>query len=243
MVPIWFFSSFFVHQFSDFFKKGKFWTSFYSLLKAGVIFVSLTAFATFMLKYDFNFSLMVFIISIVYMIGSVFLFAIIYLTRAPETTDEIKTKILRATPEIETEIVEKIEEKSEKYSLPNGNPYSPYLAEQLGSIYLKKYVEVFSFIDESLDLTSFDIRRAVMIRSADTYNVDVLSLNSFELYLNLHEMNDIRRLNRYFIEINSKLIDGGVFIGRIEPVNLRFERYAKNYPYYVARFFYIFDFI
>lgn len=243
MVPIWFFSSFFVHQFSDFFKRGKFWKSFYSLLRGGIIFVLLTAFATFMLQYDFNFSLMVFIISIVYTIGSLFLFGIIYLTRAPEATDEVRTKFLRATPEIETEVVEKIEERSEKYGLPNGNPYSSYLAEQLGTIYLKKYANVFRFIDESLDLTTFDIRRAVMIRSADTYNVDVLPLNSFELYLNLHEMNDIRRLNRYFIEINSKLIYGGVFIGRIEPVNLRFERYAKSYPYYVARLFYFFDFI
>lgn len=243
MVPIWFFSSFFVHQFSDFLKKGKFWVSSYSLLKAGVIFILLSAFATFMLKYDFNFSLMVFIISIVYTIGSLLLFTFTYLFRVPESTDEIKTKILMATPEIESEIVEKIEERSEKYILRNGNIFSPYLAEQLGSIYLKKYTNVFRFINESLDLFSFDIRRAVMIRSADTYNIDVLSDKSFEFYLNLHEMNDIRRLNRYFIEINKKLINGGVFIGKLEPVNLRYERYSNNYPYYVAKLFYSFDFV
>jgi hypothetical protein len=242
LFPVWFFSSFFVHQYSPI-NKNNFWDYFYLLFKSGIIFISLVAFSTFMLKYDFDFSLMPFIVSIVYSIGSITLFTILFLIQTPETTDEVKTKLLRATLEIESEIVDRIEKKSEKYFIPNGNPFNPYLEEQLGSIYLRHYQPVFKFIEDSLDLTSFDIRRAVMIRSADTYNVEVLPNYSYEFYLNLHELNDLRRINNYLIEINRRLVDGGVFVGRIEPLNLRFKRYNNKYPYYLARFFYFFDFI
>ncbi|MBX3008335.1 MAG: sugar transferase [Melioribacteraceae bacterium] len=242
LLPVWFFTSFFVHQYSPL-QKVKYWDYFYSLFKSAIIFISLMAFATFMLKYDYNFSLMPFIISIVYSIGSLTLFSVLFIIQTPETTDAVKTKLLRATPEIETEVVEKIESKSEKYSIPNGNPFNPYLQEQLGSIYLRHYLPVFKFIEESIELTSFDIRRAVMIRSADTYNVEVLPNNSYEFYLNLHEINDMRRINHYLIEINKRLVNGGVFVGRIEPLNLRFRRYKNKYPYYLARFFYFFDFL
>lgn len=243
MLSIWFLSSLFIHQFSDFFTNGKFWRSLYALIKGGVIFISLTAFATFMLIYDFEITLWPFIISVAYAIASMLLFTFVYLSRAQTATDEIRTKLIKATPELESDIVVRIEAQSEKYVSPSQNLYNPYLADQLGSIYLKKFPNLFKFINESVDLYSFDIRQASMIKSSDTYNIEVLPINTFELYLNLHEINDIRRLNRYFIEINQRLVDGGIYIGRLEPNNLRFRRFEQTYPFYFAKFFYFFDFV
>jgi lipopolysaccharide/colanic/teichoic acid biosynthesis glycosyltransferase len=53
----------------------------------------------------------------------------------------------------------------------------------------------------------------------------------------------MRRINHYLIEINKRLVGGGVFVGRIEPLNLRFKRYKNKYPHYLALFFYFFDFL
>lgn len=123
---------------------------------------------------------------------------------------------------------------SEKYNL---------LREQLKNIYLKKFPNVFEFLGQNLNLRSYDISECVILRSADTYNVEVIPYQSISLYMNLHELNDIKRINEYFIEINKRLKQNGYFIGRFQSNHLRYHEYHKKYPFYLANLIYSFDFI
>ncbi len=130
----------------------------------------------------------------------------------------------------------------ENYS-PARNNKSRLLKYQLEHVYLRKLPGVFDFLKSSLCLKSFDYRKSVVICSSDYYNTDILPENFAEFYFNIHEINDIGNLNEYFGKINSRLIDGGYYAGRVEPTHLRYERFLNTYPFGLAQIIYFFDFI
>jgi lipopolysaccharide/colanic/teichoic acid biosynthesis glycosyltransferase len=150
---------------------------------------------------------------------------------------------LRATEATE---IQKLEQKFKKnclYSIPNSTVNSTLFSTKLKNIFLKKFPDVFEFINRTVDLSSIDELKSTVIRSSDQFNVEILPDDEMHLYLNLHEVNDMRRLNQYFIEVNKRLVHGGLYIGKIEPIRKRHQRFMEHYPYYIAQVFYFFDFI
>jgi lipopolysaccharide/colanic/teichoic acid biosynthesis glycosyltransferase len=117
------------------------------------------------------------------------------------------------------------------------------LRAQLKNIYLKKFPSVFNFLDTNLLLNRYDISNCVILRSADVYNVEVLPDDSVEMYINLHELNDIKRINEYLIQINKRLKQNGYFIGRFQSNHLKYEQFHSRYPFYLANFYYSLDFL
>ncbi|MEM2138980.1 MAG: sugar transferase [Candidatus Woesearchaeota archaeon] len=169
-----------------------------------------------------------------------FFISIIYFNKVSEKKfDIIKNKIFKANTYNEKEGNGFLGKG--KYSI-NDN-FSYYLPQSLSDVYLKNYKSLFQFIDENINLNNFDIRKSVIIRSSDTYNIEVIPNNSLEFYTNLHELNDFRRLNEYFLKVNNALVNGGVFIGNFEPASLRILKFKSKYPKYLSSLFYFFDFI
>ena len=62
-------------------------------------------------------------------------------------------------------------------------------------------------------------------------------------FVNLHRINDIRRINKFFEAVNESLPDGGTFIGCVETKALRKERILAKYPPVLNWLYYIGDFI
>jgi lipopolysaccharide/colanic/teichoic acid biosynthesis glycosyltransferase len=169
------------------------------------------------------------------------LVSIVYFNKITNHKFEItKNKIFKAN-EVDDYFIKQNGSAKGKYKL--NNPYNYYLAESLSDVYLKQYSSVFKFIDDTIDLFTIDFRKSIIIRSSDTYNIEVIPNKSIEFYTNLHEVNDFRRVNEYFIKVNEALADGGIFIGNFEPLHLRSLKISKKYPYYLGKFFYLFDFI
>lgn len=242
MYFLWFGSSLFVHQFSLPRNSKNYWHFIWARVKANLIFIALSSYLVYILIPENLSSLYPLYISIMFTIATFFINTIYFLWNAPVKTDEIQTKFIRATPLLDQPIIQNHSGSNEKYRI-KGNPHNHYLAEQLANVYLKKYKEIFKFLDDSLELFSFDPRNSFMIKSADVYNIEVLPENKLEFYMNLHELNDIQRINKYLKAVNSKLIEGGVFVGAVEPLCLRREKFFKRYPFYIAYIFYFFDFI
>jgi lipopolysaccharide/colanic/teichoic acid biosynthesis glycosyltransferase len=238
----WFISGIFTYQFNSLIKNSNYWRFIWSHFKGYILFIALSSFSVYILKPEGLSSIYPLYISIIYTVCALFLDTTYYAYLKSPETDETKMKLLRASEIFEEPILERIKFNYDKYSIA-GNLFNHYLNDQIANIYLKKFKDVYKFIDNSIDLFSFDFRKCVMLRSSDSYNVEVLPDNAIELYMNLHEMNDIRRINEYFINVNSKLISGGVFVGVIEPISLRRRRFFVDYPYYIASVFYFFDFI
>ncbi|MFA6725338.1 MAG: hypothetical protein WCS13_01350, partial [Candidatus Cloacimonadaceae bacterium] len=74
--------------------------------------------------------------------------------------------------------------------------------------------EVFSFINDYLDLNTFDRNMSLILNSVDFDFIEGKEPLSFQLFINQHRINDFRRINRYLIKANELLMEGGVFICR-----------------------------
>jgi hypothetical protein len=100
--------------------------------------------------------------------------------------------------------------------------------------------ELAEFISANIDLSAeytkivdvqsrFEIEK---IKESDTLNI-----------VNLKRINDIRHLNKFFETVNTILPHNGVYIGCVETIELRKERIYRKYTPFVARHFYLLDFI
>lgn len=180
---------------------------------------------------------------VLFSVWSFIALVVYYLYRSSPKTDSVSFGLLNSTefPEefyssdyVGNETQEKENPIPERFQL---------LRDQLENIYLKKFPNVFNFLNINLLLNKYDISNCVVLRSADIYNVEVLPDDSIEIYMNLHELNDIRNINQYLIQINKRLKNEGYFVGKFQSNRLKYEKYHKKYPFYMANILYSLDFI
>lgn len=129
----------------------------------------------------------------------------------------------------------------EKYGI-NNKEISDKLEKKIESS-LKNYPGLFHKIIKSIELKKFDLLSSLVLRSSDIFNISNNKDSSLEMILNLHPLNDQRRINKYLIEINRKLKYGGVFIGCFQNIRDRYKYFLNTYPFFVGQFFYFLDFI
>jgi len=110
--------------------------------------------------------------------------------------------------------------------------------------YLNQREKVFSFINAHVALDNIDRANSTIISTGTQYNVDHLSDNSQEMILNLHPMNDYRRINKFLISINRSMKNNAIFIGNGETLTQRHKRFlSKKYPRLINHIFRGLDFI
>lgn len=233
------FSNLFFHSES----RKNFIANLWPYIKSYFVLAVLVAFIVFLLRTNLSEQLNYLFGIGIYGLSSFLIFTFVYISSSPSNSDEVKLKILKATKYDEIKNLEKKITKEELYKFSIDRPSFPILKQKLKNVYLKKIPNVFEFIDKSIDLSSMDILKSVSLRSADPYNVEVLPDNHLQFFLNLHEVNDMRRLNSYFISVNKRLEYGGIYISKIEPVKFRYKRFLQKYPYYISQILYFVDFI
>ena len=79
--------------------------------------------------------------------------------------------------------------------------------------------------------------------SADMFHFNLIDDHPIRLFINLHKLNDVRWLNRYFLEIQRILVNGGYFFGRIDTIATHKKHFFEKYPKYFAEVFYVMSFI
>ena len=100
--------------------------------------------------------------------------------------------------------------------------------------------ELLHFISPHLEDTT---KANEIAKVSDHFNVLKHSDASLDAFLNLHRVNDIQGINRFFRAVNSKLKDGGVFIGCMETLEQRRTRLFKKFPPVLNGVYYTLDFI
>jgi len=181
---------------------------------------------------------------IVYSAWSFIVMLFLYIDKLPQKTDDVAADFLHAY-EIKAPAVPKQEQEvtNTKYKLIRNTENESPLAQKLEFIYFKEYPEIFTFLERTLDLNTFDINNTTIVKSRNLYNVEVFPENYLELFINLHKINDIRRINEYFMEVNKRMCDGGIFAGNFEPIKYRYDRFRNKYPFLLANTLYLFDFL
>jgi lipopolysaccharide/colanic/teichoic acid biosynthesis glycosyltransferase len=179
----------------------------------------------------------------IYFAFSFLLFIVLFAEKVNNKSDEVTSLFLNAFEMKGPAISSVVKKTSDKYKLRDAELMESTLKQKLKFDYLKDFVEIFDFLNRSIDLSSFDVRKSLIIRSADPYNVKVLPDSSHQLIINLHEINDIRKINHYFSQINRKLIKGGVFVGAVVPNKNRYKRFIKKYSFLAGNIISFLDFI
>lgn len=109
--------------------------------------------------------------------------------------------------------------------------------------YLAGNLELFSFVNDYLDLTRFCKSQTLVLNSETYFNIQNEAPASRQIFINLHRVNDLRRFNYYLIRVNEMLMPGGVFICHGQTISQRRNELLKRYTTYLGIFIYGFDFV
>jgi lipopolysaccharide/colanic/teichoic acid biosynthesis glycosyltransferase len=243
---LWIFTGLVVHKFRVPAEKN-YLKMIYPFLKSDFIVISIASFFVFGFRTGFS-RLLVFGSIAIYAFFEILVISIYYLYELRKKIDipvikffEVPEFSLPGDRRVE-EVVEKEKEEAKKILIKKENFSSPFVREKLENTYLTRFPQVFNFVDQVVDLDSVDIRNAEVIDTGNPYNVEILPDNSLEFFMNLHTLNDFRRVNQYLIEVNRKLQHQGIFAGTFEPCERRHVYFLKNYPRLLANVLYFFDF-
>jgi len=133
------------------------------------------------------------------------------------------------------------EEKHLKYPKFLNHENSVY--PNLQTRYLSKNPDLFNFISEKIPLHKIPKNKSLVINTHTLFNIENIDKESQYFFLNLHKTNDIRRINRYFIQINENSKYGAYFVGCSETIREIYKKYFSKYPKIIAITFYSLDFI
>jgi lipopolysaccharide/colanic/teichoic acid biosynthesis glycosyltransferase len=117
------------------------------------------------------------------------------------------------------------------------------LGASLRQEYLRNHPKLSDFIERNIDTLKIDIK-AIRVLDTDILDkVEMIEDGCLGLFINLHRVNDFRRINRYFLEVHKKFFNGGYIVGRIDTLKSYREAMYAKYPHYIAVILYVFTFI
>ena len=90
--------------------------------------------------------------------------------------------------------------------------------------------------------SNFSDRMAVL-STTTSFNITSLIRDKYDYIINLHKLNDIKKLNIFLDAVNSKLEMKGYFFCVVETKDQRKSRILNKYPPLLNYIYYFFDFI
>ena len=130
------------------------------------------------------------------------------------------------------------------------NKYSPFTVDAESSVqsdiqqkYLQNNPKLYEFLKEYLDLSCFKREDSLVIDSKTFYNVEIMQKHSKELFINLHRINDFRRINRFLIQLNQVIKQDGVLVASVETISEQKNQLIRKYSVFLGNIFYTFDFM
>ncbi len=243
---LWIFTGLIVHKFQIPDEKN-YLKMIYPFVKSSFIVVSIASVFVFGFRTGFS-RLLVFGSLGVYTCFEILVISLYYVHNLRKKIDVPEISLFEAPvvsmvgDKIVEEVIEKGRGEAKKIRIKKENFSSELVREKLKNTYLTRFPRVFTFVDQVVDLGTVNILNAEVIDTSNPYNVEILPDNSLEFFVNLHTLNDYRRVNLYLIEVNCKIKDQGIFIGKFEPCEKRHIYFLRNYPHFLANILYSFDF-
>jgi len=145
-----------------------------------------------------------------------------------------KPKSIEAYQDDEEDQIPAVEEEEElELSLHNS----------LKETYLTNLPQVFEFIQKYLPSRKIHTDDSLILKTRTLYNIEHEPSGQYKVFLNLHRMNDFRRVNRFLIESNDKLQTGGYYIGCAQTIEQRRKAIRDKFPVFIPCVICFFDFI
>ncbi len=148
--------------------------------------------------------------------------------------------------------IESLEERQRvlrQEGLPVGTNLEPLhrillepVKERLRNTVLKSHSGLYAFLDQTLDLSRIVRGETIVWDGADIPHWSVLDEHRMRLLINLHKVNDIRWINRYFLEAHNMLLNGGWLVVTAHTVQTHREWMFQKFPRILARIIFVLDF-
>jgi hypothetical protein len=107
--------------------------------------------------------------------------------------------------------------------------------------YFKKNTDVFNFISENIPLNKLFKSKSAIMNTHTLFNIENFEEGSQQLFINLHKLNDQRRLNQYFIQVNNNLEFGAYFVCWGNTIAERYNLYHQSFAGPIASILYFVD--
>jgi len=159
--------------------------------------------------------------------------------------DDTAAGIMESPGEIHAPITEEAQPLTddEPYRMPQSKPKTVYLRNQLNSVYLAGMSELMAFLNTHLDLETVDVTQAAMLESPNPGPLERLPEGRLEFIMNLHRVNDFRRINHAFLLAHRALKPGGILVIKLESLTERRKSLLNRYPLPLARMLLLADFL
>ncbi len=123
------------------------------------------------------------------------------------------------------------------------NDISDSVNQHLCQNYLRNTEKLYEFLAEFLDLERFASSQTLILNSEVLFNIENEPSASRQMFINLHRINDLRRMNVYLIKANQLLEDGGVFICHGQTILERRVHFNRKYSPVFGPPLYFLDFL
>jgi lipopolysaccharide/colanic/teichoic acid biosynthesis glycosyltransferase len=100
--------------------------------------------------------------------------------------------------------------------------------------------KVYAYISRFIDINS---PRSAILSTTTRFNIEKQPGSFLRAIVNLHRINDIRRINKFFESANRKLPKKGIFICCVETKNMRKKRIFRKFPPVISHIYYLIDFV
>ena len=117
------------------------------------------------------------------------------------------------------------------------------LIRSLYTIQLENKNEVIQFLSSTFEKENIKKDRVTIFDTISTTNIEILYNNSQDLLVNLHNINNLRRINHYFINSYNKLSTGGLFVGSFIPLENFDSHLRGQMPHFLYAIMLPFHFI
>jgi len=107
-------------------------------------------------------------------------------------------------------------------------------------ITLESGTEVLEYISEHVNIDSAKI---ALTSTTTPFNIENLNGYNLPAIINLKKVNDLRSINKFFIAVNHKLCNSGIYIGCFETNKQRSNRIARKFPKFIRRFVIMADYL
>ena len=211
--------------------------------RAFVYMLVLLLFSIFILKL-FQYSRFIILASLlVYLILEVAAYTIFYLAKWGPNVGVIYEDYSRIERMVEKESEEEIQLDN------NGRKVKESLKSKYNDDFMNSYKiskdcsTLFDFLNSAINLNRINASDSFLLDAKKSEVVDSIINQGLEFIGNLHMLNDIDRINKFFISVNQGLTLGGYFAGVVETFEQRLKRQIQKYPRLGNKFIYLLDYL
>lgn len=101
---------------------------------------------------------------------------------------------------------------------------------------------VFTFLDGHVPLRNILWMETVLEQSCEPVDRRLVKM-PVRLFVNRHKLNDVRRLNQYFLELYQGMLAGGYFVGYAHTIHTHYDWVYGKFPRLMAHLVYGFSFV